>query len=126
MGSSGNDVEDKLLKSQSQMSVGDASKSSLFAGENTLPVILPPENNPYGSGSATKRDVFAVGLLIAGLVRWKNTETADMYKDLELQRSWWKPSPPACAELADVVLGLLALDPRNRLKVEDALPQLPP
>ncbi|CAK0788676.1 unnamed protein product, partial [Prorocentrum cordatum] len=57
------------------------STCSLFAGECTMPLIMPPEEAPHGPGSAGKRDAFALGLLLAGLVRRKNTETRDMYDE---------------------------------------------
>jgi len=124
----GNDEEDGLLTLQRNKSeiVSEDIINSLFAGECTLPHIMPPQNNPHGIGSAFGLDAFAVGLLIVGLLRWKDTMTANVYKELQLRRSWWAPAPLVGEEIASVVLGPLALDPSERLMVESALQRLPP
>merc|ERR550525_906905 len=104
----------------------DTSQSSFFAGERTMPTILPPIAAMGNMGSAPKRDSFALGLLVAGLVRCRNTETVHMYKGLELNSQWSEPAPPLKTDLQELVLGLVDINPKKRLKPREALDMLPP
>lgn len=97
-----------------------------------MPLIMPPVADAAspvyrrGPGSAFKRDAYALGLLIAGLVRCKNTTTQDMYTDNELRNHWEHPSPELQPALRSMVLGLVDINPVKRLPPATAESMLPP
>eukprot|EP00931_Biecheleriopsis_adriatica_P114845 TRINITY_DN90735_c0_g1_i1.p1 TRINITY_DN90735_c0_g1~~TRINITY_DN90735_c0_g1_i1.p1 ORF type:complete len:364 (-),score=40.98 TRINITY_DN90735_c0_g1_i1:142-1146(-) len=108
----------------SQGSARAVSQSSAFAGEVTSPAILPPAIPSVSMGSATKRDVFAVGLLLASLVRRSHTVTEDLFTGPQIVDAWWSPQP-ANKEVCSYIEKLLDLNAARRISSEQALELLP-
>lgn len=97
---------------------------SAFAIMMTMPTILPP-CSAESMGSAMQRDAFALGLVIASLVRQKITQTKDVFDDAGLVSEWWHPLRPVTPCLAALIEGLLCLDPKQRMAVGVAIQVLP-
>eukprot|EP00931_Biecheleriopsis_adriatica_P085766 TRINITY_DN60570_c0_g1_i1.p1 TRINITY_DN60570_c0_g1~~TRINITY_DN60570_c0_g1_i1.p1 ORF type:complete len:360 (-),score=64.49 TRINITY_DN60570_c0_g1_i1:58-1107(-) len=95
------------------------SHSSMFAGECTSPAILPPLTTELGMGNAIKRDVFALGLLFASLVRCTHTVTMDLFEGSDLRSAWWQPQP-VTQQAVLLVEGLLDVAPGKRLSARQA------
>merc|ERR1719230_111018 len=91
-----------------------------------MPLILPPADAPGGWGTAIGRDCFALGLLLAGLVRCAKTETRDLYTGNELRREWSRCARTMSLAAESVILGLADLNPRHRLSARRAAELLPP
>lgn len=106
----------------------DSRGSSVSVGFGTLSSMLPP---PGRRGDALQRDVFALGLVLVGLLCWQEASTEDVYAMNEREGSyrskitWPEPLERASASTRKLLSDLLHLHPSSRCTAAEARVRVP-